>query len=124
MVGLSASKALAFSLKKPLIGVDHVLAHAYAAFLEDPKLRFPCLGLAYAALRAGGSAPAVLNAANEVAVAAFLDGRLPFLAIPVLIEATLDAMPVEPDDDLAVLRACDAAARRRARDLLPDMERA
>ena len=85
---------------------------------------FPCLGLAYAALRAGGSAPAVLNAANEVAVAAFLDGRLPFLAIPVLIEATLDAMPVEPDDDLAVLRACDAAARRRARDLLPDMERA
>ena len=85
---------------------------------------FPCLGLAYAALRAGGTAPAVLNAANEVAVAAFLDGRLPFLAIPALIEATLDAMQVEPDDDLAVLRACDAAARRRARDLLPDMERA
>ena len=85
---------------------------------------FPCLGLAYAALRAGGSAPAVLNAANEVAVAAFLDGRLPFLAIPALIEATLDAMHIEPDDDLAVLRACDAAARRRARDLLPDMERA
>ena len=45
LVGLSASKALAFSLKKPLIGVDHVLAHAYAAFLEDPKLHFPCLGL-------------------------------------------------------------------------------
>ena len=85
---------------------------------------FPCLSLAYAALRAGGTAPAVLNAANEVAVAAFLDGRLPFLAIPALIEATLDAMQVEPDDDLAVLRACDAAARRRARDLLPDMERA
>ena len=85
---------------------------------------FPCLGLAYAALRTGGTAPAVLNAANEVAVAAFLDGRLPFLAIPALIEATLDAMQVEPDDDLAVLRACDAAARRRARDLLPDMERA
>jgi len=85
---------------------------------------FPCLGLAYAALRAGGTAPAVLNAANEVAVAAFLDGRLPFLAIPALIEATLDAMQVEPDDDLAVLRACDAAARRRARDLLPDRERA
>ena len=92
---------------------------------EAPDLAaFPCLGLAYAALRAGGSAPAVLNAANEVAVAAFLDGRLPFLAIPSLIEATLDAVPVEPDDDLAVLRACDAAARRRARDLLPDMERA
>ncbi len=45
LVGLSAAKALSLSLKKPLIGVDHVLAHAYAAFLEDPKLRFPCLGL-------------------------------------------------------------------------------
>ena len=45
LVGLSAAKALAFSLQKPIVGVDHVLAHAYAAFLEDPKLRFPCLGL-------------------------------------------------------------------------------
>ena len=85
---------------------------------------FPCLGLAYAALRAGGSAPAALNAANEVAVAAFLAGRLPFLAIPALIEETLSALPVEPDADLAVLRACDAAARRRAEALLPGMERA
>jgi 1-deoxy-D-xylulose-5-phosphate reductoisomerase len=85
---------------------------------------FPCLGLAYAALRAGGSAPAALNAANEVAVAAFLAGRLPFLSIPALIEETLSALPVEPDADLAVLRACDAAARRRAEALLPGMERA
>jgi 1-deoxy-D-xylulose-5-phosphate reductoisomerase len=92
---------------------------------EPPDLAaFPCLGLAYAALRAGGSAPAVLNAANEVAVAAFLAGRLPFLTIPSLIEATLSAMPVEPDDDLEVLRACDAQARRRAGDLLSTMERA
>jgi 1-deoxy-D-xylulose-5-phosphate reductoisomerase len=92
---------------------------------EAPDLAaFPCLGLAYAALRAGGSAPAVLNAANEVAVAAFLAGHLPFLAIPRLIEATMAALAVEPDDDLAVLRACDAAARRRAVELLPDMERA
>jgi 1-deoxy-D-xylulose-5-phosphate reductoisomerase len=92
---------------------------------EPPDLAaFPCLGLAYAALRAGGSAPAVLNAANEVAVAAFLAGRLPFLAIPALIEATLSAMPVEPDGDLAVLRACDAQARRRAGDLLSTMESA
>lgn len=45
LVGVSAAKALAFSLKVPLVGVDHVLAHAYAAFLYEPKLRFPCLGL-------------------------------------------------------------------------------
>ena len=66
----------------------------------------------------------MLNAANEVAVAAFLAGRLPFLAIPGVIEATLAALPVEPDADLDVLRACDAAARRRAEALLPTMERA
>ncbi len=92
---------------------------------EAPDLAaFPCLGLAYDALRVGGSAPAVLNAANEVAVAAFLAGRLPFLAIADLIKATMAAMPVEPDDDLAVLWACDAAARQRAVELLPTMERA
>ena len=54
----------------------------------DPQ-RFPCLQLAYAAMRAGGSAPAVLNAANEVAVEAFLARRIPFTAIPGVIEDTL-----------------------------------
>src|SRR5690606_13600462 len=52
---------------------------------------FPCLGLAYAALRAGGAVPAVLNAANEVAVAAFLERRIGFLGIAELVEATLAA---------------------------------
>ena len=90
---------------------------------EAPDLEaFPCLALAYAAMRAGGSAPAVLNAANEVAVAAFLDGKLPFLGIPALIEATLSALPAEPADDLDVLLAWDAAARRKAGELLNTME--
>ncbi len=86
---------------------------------EQPDLQaFPCLSLCYSALRAGGTAPAILNAANEIAVAAFLDGRLPFLGIPDLIEATLSALPAEPADELAVLLECDGQARRKAGELL------
>jgi 1-deoxy-D-xylulose-5-phosphate reductoisomerase len=82
---------------------------------ERPDLeRFPCLALAYRALRAGGNAPAVLNAANEVAVEAFLEGRLPFLRIAAVIAAAMDAVPVAPADDLAVVLAADAAARAAA----------
>ena len=75
---------------------------------------FPCLGLAYTAIGRGGNAPAVLNAANEVAVMAFLGGRLPFLAIADIVAETLDAVPWEPAADLAVLMASDAEARRFA----------
>jgi 1-deoxy-D-xylulose-5-phosphate reductoisomerase len=92
---------------------------------ERPDLvAFPCLGLAYAALATGGTAPAILNAANEVAVAAFLGGRLPFLGIPALLEATLASLPAEPAGDLEVLMDCDARARRRATELLIGMESA
>ncbi len=75
---------------------------------------FPCLSLAYAAIGRGGNAPAVLNAANEVAVMAFLEGRLPFLAIPDIVAQTLDALAWEPAADLSVLMASDAEARRYA----------
>jgi 1-deoxy-D-xylulose-5-phosphate reductoisomerase len=75
---------------------------------------FPCLSLAYTAIGRGGNAPAVLNAANEVAVMAFLEGRLPFLAIPDIVAQTLDALAWEPAEDLAVLMASDAEARRYA----------
>ncbi len=92
---------------------------------ESPDLdAFPCLALAYAALATGGTAPAILNAANEVAVASFLEGRLPFLAIPALLEATLAAIPTEPAVDLGVLMDCDQRARCQARELLKKMERA
>jgi 1-deoxy-D-xylulose-5-phosphate reductoisomerase len=80
--------------------------------------RFPCLQLAYAALRAGGTAPAILNAANEIAVAAFLDRRLPFLGIPRLIEATLVALPAGPEGSLGDVLAADADARRIASNLI------
>lgn len=104
-------------------GVAPLDLAALARFdFEKPDLEaFPCLGLAFAALRAGGSAPAIANAANEVAVAAFLAGRLPFLGIPALIQATLDAIPAEPADDLDVLLGCDARARRQAEEICAKM---
>lgn len=79
---------------------------------EKPDFeRFPCLALAFRALRDGGNAAAVLNAANEVAVAAFLDGRLPFLGIAGVIAATMDAVPVAEMPDLPSILAADAQAR-------------
>lgn len=96
-----------------------LLQHGRLDF-EAPDLdAFPCLRLAYAALEAGGTAPAVLNAANEVAVSAFLHGRIAFLSIPALIEDTLAALPPAPAQSLDVLREADAAARRHAEGALP-----
>ena len=75
---------------------------------------FRCLPLAYAALAAGGDAPAMLNAANEVAVAAFLAGSLPFLMIADVVEAVLDALPPQPVSDLDTLVHRDLTAREAA----------
>jgi 1-deoxy-D-xylulose-5-phosphate reductoisomerase len=75
---------------------------------------FPCLALARAAGEAGGTAPCVLNAANEVAVASFLDGLLPFLGIADVVERTLSAVTMPPARTLEELLAVDAEARRVA----------
>jgi len=77
--------------------------------------RFRCLALAYQALRVAGTAPAMLNAANEVAVAAFLDNRIAFLSIPYVIEAVLNALPVKVVGGLDDVLQADAEARRVAR---------
>ena len=83
---------------------------------ERPDLeRFPCLRLAFEALRMGGSAPAVLNAANEEAVDAFLDGRIGFRRIAQTIEATLERAVRMPVDSLDDVLAADAVARELAR---------
>jgi 1-deoxy-D-xylulose-5-phosphate reductoisomerase len=84
--------------------------------------RFPCLALAYRALREGGTLPVVLNAANEIAVDAFLDGRLSFPAIPRLIEKTLNAHAVQRVSTLDVVRAVDGWARSQARELARGLE--
>ncbi len=83
---------------------------------EEPDLsRFACLGLAYEALKAGGTAPAVLNAANEVAVEAFLEGDVSFLDIPVIIRAALDEHQPQPLEQIEGVLRADRWARSAAR---------
>ena len=87
-------------------------------FSEPDLARFPCLALAFAAAKAGGTAPAVLNAANEVSVAAFLDDGLPYLQIPLVVEKTLNAVsPVNADSLETVLNA-DTRARKIAHEFI------
>ena len=90
-------------------------AQLTALTFEAPDLqRFPCLRLAKEAMTAGGTHPAVLNAANEVAVAAFLAGKLDFLGIARVIEQVLNEIPVSAAEELATILAADAEARQRA----------
>jgi len=79
------------------------------------EARFPCVRLAYSALARGGTAPAILNAANEVAVASFLEGRLGFTQIPAVIENVLGGTAVEPLDSLDAAWGADREAREAAR---------
>jgi 1-deoxy-D-xylulose-5-phosphate reductoisomerase len=91
------------------------LAAAGALTFEAPDLEtFPCLRLALEAGAAGGTAPCVLNAADEVAVAAFLDGRIPFTGIAAVIERVLEEMPARPVSHFDDLFAADAEARERS----------
>jgi 1-deoxy-D-xylulose-5-phosphate reductoisomerase len=96
---------------EPPIDLARLLRLDFAPVDED---RYPMFRLATQALRAGGVAPAVYNASNEVAVEAFLGGRIPFLAIPRIVAQALDrASNFEPSDIAAVLGA-DSEARRGA----------
>jgi 1-deoxy-D-xylulose-5-phosphate reductoisomerase len=88
---------------------------------EEPDLaRFPCLRLAFEAARRGGTAPAILNAANEIAVAAFLDRRIDLPGIAAVVEDTLESLPNEDvaGQDLAFLLDVDRRARERAEHLV------
>jgi len=97
---------------------------AQLTFERPDEQRFPCLRLAYQALRQGGSAPAVLNAANEVAVAAFLDGELPYVSIAAVIGEVLEFLPATSADTLEQILQADAQARRVATDRIGRWRRA
>jgi 1-deoxy-D-xylulose-5-phosphate reductoisomerase len=101
--------------------LDLVQAGRLEFHAPDPD-RFPCLRLAYRALREGGTCPVVLNAANEVAVAAFLDGRLGFTMIPAMIERVMNDHRGEPVSSVDVVRRVDAWARERAAALTGELE--
>ena len=95
------------------------LAQLAAWSFSEPDLnRFPCLTLAFSAAKAGGIAPTVLNAANEIAVAAFLDAGMPYLHIPQVVEKTLNAIQARPVESLEVILDVDAQARRVASDFI------
>jgi len=85
-------------------------------FEKASTRRFPCLRLAREALKKGGALPCALNAADEIAVAAFLERRLPFLGIPEVIERVLSRTPRARFEKMEDVLAADAEARRMARE--------
>lgn len=91
-----------------------LFAIARLDFLPPDEQRFPCLRLARQAAEAGGTVPAMLNAANEVAVAAFLNRRIRFPEIASMIDAVLNAQPAQPVDSLDAVLAADGVARTQA----------
>ncbi len=87
-------------------------------FATPDTAQFPCLALAYRALRAGGTMPAALNAANEIAVQAFLDEKIRLTDIPHLLASVMDAHQIEPADSLETILAADHAARQHAAEIV------
>jgi len=91
-----------------------IFAVARLDFEQPDFNRFPCLAMAYQSLKTGGTATTVLNAANEIAVDAFLNRKLAFTGIATVIEKTLTSVPVKPMSSLDVVMAVDAEARAMA----------
>jgi 1-deoxy-D-xylulose-5-phosphate reductoisomerase len=94
---------------------------AALSFTEPDLARFPCLPLAFAAAKAGGTAPTVLNAANEIAVAAFLNEGMPYLDIPTVVEKALNAIPVSDADSIEYILDIDMQSRKVARDFIKSL---
>jgi len=98
--------------------VLEISQYSRLTFEAPDTKRFPLLQMAFDAIAAGGTAPCVLNAANEIAVAAFLRGRLRFVDMPVLVGRVMDLIPAQKDADYEVLINVNEQARRKAEELL------
>ena len=114
-IAISYALHSATSIELPIAPLDLVEVGSLTFEAVDVEA-FPCLGLAREAARAGGTAPCVLNAANEIAVHAFLAGRLPFLGIAEVIERTLDTLGSAPVRAFESLYEADRQARAVARE--------
>jgi len=108
-------------LVKDIPGLD-LAKVATLSFREPDTEHFPCLGYAYDALRAGGTMPAALNAANEVAVQAFLDNRIGFMDIPFVIKGTMDAHKPKVPTRVEDVMQADRWARGKAEKVIKDKQ--
>ncbi len=110
--------ALTFPERKPSELAPLDLAKLAHLDFEEPDLeKFPCLGLAYRALKVGGTLPAAMNAANEIAVQAFLDGKIRLSEIPKIIESVMNGHKTQPTVNLEIILAADKSAREQAKRL-------
>ncbi|HMK43619.1 MAG TPA: 1-deoxy-D-xylulose-5-phosphate reductoisomerase [Dissulfurispiraceae bacterium] len=114
--------ALALAYPERLSGAVEPLRLSQLSSLtfEEPDMKtFPCLGFAYEAITAGGTLPAVMNAANEIAVNAFLEKRIRFVDIPRVIETVMGAHTIAPAGKIDAVIEADRWARRRAQEEIP-----
>jgi 1-deoxy-D-xylulose-5-phosphate reductoisomerase len=119
-MGIPILYALNYPDRLPWPGERLDLTKTGPLTFEEPDVdRFPCLALARQALAAAGCAPAILNAANEVAVGAFLEGRIGYTQIAELIAAALDGMPARALDSIETCVAVDAETRRFVEERVP-----
>ena len=115
--------ALSYPERLPLALASLNLSQCARLDFHEPDYNcFPALDLAFSALRAGGVLPAVLNAANEVAVTAFLDGRLSFPAIVEIVASTLETVQDGSEENLEDILAADSQARREAERIISRTE--
>jgi len=118
-MGVPILYALTYPERRPTPAARLDLARVGQLTFEEPDIdRFPCLGLARTALEQGARAPVVLNAANEVVVAAFLERRLGFADIPILIERALSADPGSSLSSIEECVAVDVQTRRRVQEFV------
>jgi 1-deoxy-D-xylulose-5-phosphate reductoisomerase len=116
LYALTYPERVVSSMRFPVMDLRHL------EFLPPDMEKFPCLGLAYEAAEAGGAKTVALNAADEVAVAAFLQGRLPFNGIPEIIREVVSATEVGKLESIGQVLKADSEARAAARERIERLE--